>query len=98
MKFWTDDASYPYQSHELWFLTENQRWGKLPPGSRHQGDHRQGQPRGHLAQGGQEHLGAPRPTFPRPRSRGMETFFDGKVFDPANPKAYLASLQIKKVA
>ncbi len=31
-------------------------------------------------------------------SRGKETFFDGKVFDPADPKAYLASLQIKKVS
>jgi nitrate/nitrite transport system substrate-binding protein len=28
MKFWRDNASYPYQSHELWFLTENVRWGK----------------------------------------------------------------------
>ena len=30
MKFWNGGVSYPYQSHELWFLTENQRWGKLP--------------------------------------------------------------------
>ena len=29
MKFWRDNASYPYQSHELWFLTENVRWGKF---------------------------------------------------------------------
>jgi nitrate/nitrite transport system substrate-binding protein len=29
-------------------------------------------------------------------SRGPETFFDGKVFDPANPAAYLASLAIKR--
>ena len=35
---------------------------------------------------------------PQDHSRGKETFFDGKVFDPADPKAYLASLQIKKVA
>ena len=31
-------------------------------------------------------------------SRGRETFFDGKVFDPADPAAYLASLTIKKLA
>ena len=31
MKFWRDHASYPFQSHELWFLTENQRWGMMPP-------------------------------------------------------------------
>ena len=29
MKFWRDHASYPFQSHELWFLTENQRWGMM---------------------------------------------------------------------
>ena len=43
-------------------------------------------------------LGVPRPRS-RPRtSRGPETFFDGKVFDPANPDAYLASLGIKRIA
>jgi nitrate/nitrite transport system substrate-binding protein len=36
--------------------------------------------------------------MPASTSRGKETFFDGKVFDPADPKAYLAALQIKKVA
>jgi nitrate/nitrite transport system substrate-binding protein len=30
-------------------------------------------------------------------SRGPERFFDGKVFNPANPRAYLASLGIKRV-
>ncbi len=36
--------------------------------------------------------------IPTSTSRGKETFFDGKVFDPEDPKAYLASLAIKKVA
>ena len=36
--------------------------------------------------------------IPTSTSRGKETFFDGKVFDPANPTAYLASLAIKRVA
>jgi nitrate/nitrite transport system substrate-binding protein len=35
---------------------------------------------------------------PKSTSRGKETFFDGKVFDPEDPKAYLTSLQIKKVS
>ncbi len=30
MKFWASNASFPYKSHDLWFLTEDQRWGKLP--------------------------------------------------------------------
>ena len=33
--------------------------------------------------------------IPASSSRGPETFFDGKVFDPENPKAYLDSLSIK---
>ena len=30
-------------------------------------------------------------------SRGVEKFFDGKVFDPANPSAYLDSLAITAI-
>jgi nitrate/nitrite transport system substrate-binding protein len=36
--------------------------------------------------------------LPSGDSRGVETFFDGKVFDPANPAAYLDSLEIKAIA
>jgi len=35
--------------------------------------------------------------IPKSTSRGVEKFFDGKVFDPAKPKAYLDSLAIKTV-
>ena len=35
--------------------------------------------------------------IPASTSRGKETFFDGKVFDPADPQAYLKSLSIKRV-
>jgi nitrate/nitrite transport system substrate-binding protein len=31
MKFWKDHASYPFKSHDAWFLTENIRWGKCRP-------------------------------------------------------------------
>jgi nitrate/nitrite transport system substrate-binding protein len=31
-------------------------------------------------------------------SRGIEKFFDGKVFDPADPTAYLKSLSIKRAS
>ena len=35
--------------------------------------------------------------MPKSTSRGKETFFDGKVFDPENPSAYLESLTIKSM-
>lgn len=97
MKFWRDHASYPFRSHDLWFLTENQRWGILPEGL----DtaplldqvNREGIWRAAAAR-----AGVPNAETPTGTSRGRETFFDGKVFDPENPAAYLASLSIKKLS
>jgi nitrate/nitrite transport system substrate-binding protein len=42
-------------------------------------------------------LGVPDKEIPKSTSRGIEKFFDGKVFDPANPKKYLDSLSIKYI-
>ncbi len=42
-------------------------------------------------------LSIPADQIPASTSRGKETFFDGKVFDPENPTAYLKSLSIKRV-
>ncbi len=42
-------------------------------------------------------LGVAAADIPPTPSRGKETFFDGKVFDPENPQAYLKSLSIKRV-
>ena len=41
-------------------------------------------------------LNVPADQIPASTSRGKETFFDGKVFDPENPIAYLKSLAIKR--
>jgi nitrate/nitrite transport system substrate-binding protein len=40
----------------------------------------------------------PNSETPSGTSRGRETFFDGKVFDPENPRAYLDSLAIKRLS
>jgi nitrate/nitrite transport system substrate-binding protein len=42
-------------------------------------------------------LGVAAADIPASTSRGKETFFDGKIFDPENPTAYLKSLTIKRV-
>jgi nitrate/nitrite transport system substrate-binding protein len=96
MKYWRDHASYPFQSHDLWFLTEDIRWGKYEPGF---------DTKALIAKVNREDLwreaaktlGVAAADIPATTSRGKETFFDGKVFDPANPSAYLKSLSIKRV-
>jgi len=97
MKFWKGGVSYPYQSHELWFLTENQRWGKLPMDLDTKAIIAKVN-REDLWREAAKNLSVADSDIPKTASRGKETFFDGKVFDPADPKAYLASLQIKKVS
>jgi nitrate/nitrite transport system substrate-binding protein len=94
MKFWANHASYPYKSHDLWFLTEEQRWGKLPKGNMS----------GIISKVNRSDiwrkaavLSGVRPgEMPAGDSRGVERFFDGKTFNPGNPGAYLASLGIKR--
>ncbi len=99
--YWRDprgSVSYPYQSHDLWFLTETLRWGF----------HRNGIPdldvaqqladqvnREDLWREAAQALGVDAADIPSDTSRGVETFFDGTQFDPANPQAYLDSLDIK---
>jgi nitrate/nitrite transport system substrate-binding protein len=97
MKFWRDHASYPFRSHDLWFLTEDIRWGILPEGT---------DTAKLIAEVNREDIwraaaaraGVPNAETPTGTSRGRETFFDGKVFDPENPRAYLDSLTIKKLS
>jgi nitrate/nitrite transport system substrate-binding protein len=97
MKFWRDNASYPFQSHELWFLTENVRWGKFT-GKEDFKALISKVNREDLWRQAAKALGVPAAQIPTATSRGVEKFFDGKVFDPAKPEAYLASLAIRRTA
>ncbi len=95
MKFWRDGAtSYPWKSLDSWFITENKRWGNLP-GDLNTKALVDATNRGDLWLEAAKGLGLT-PDFGD--SRGVETFFDGKSFDPANPDAYLDSLSIKAMA
>ncbi len=96
MKYWVDYASYPFKSHELWFLTEDIRWGILPAETNTKALVDKVN-REDLWREAVKTLGAPADQIPTGTSRGKETFFDGKVFDPADPVAYLKSLTIKKM-
>jgi nitrate/nitrite transport system substrate-binding protein len=96
MRFWADQASYPFQSHDLWFLTEDIRWGKYETGFDTKALIGKVN-REDLWKEAAKELGVAAADIPASTSRGKETFFDGKVFDPENPAAYLKSLSIKRV-
>ncbi|OYW52339.1 MAG: bicarbonate-binding protein [Rhizobiales bacterium 17-65-6] len=96
MKFWKDHASYPFQSHDTWFLTEDIRWGKYEPTLDMKALVAKVN-REDLWREAAKALSVPAADMPASPSRGKETFFDGKVFDPADPAAYLKTLSIKRV-
>ena len=93
MKFWQDNASFPFKSHDLWFLTEDVRWGVLPQ-STNKAALVAKVNRADLWREAAVMSGAKGPAGD---SRGVEKFFDGKVFDPANPDAWLTAQPIKKL-
>lgn len=97
MKFWQGQASYPFKSHDAWFIAENIRWGKFEPTTDIKALVDKVN-REDVWRDAAKALGVPAGEIPATASRGKETFFDGKVFDPENPSAYLASLGIKRVA
>ncbi len=95
MKFWSEHASYPFKSHDAWFVTEDIRWGKFEPdidiNALVDKVNRED-----LWRAAAKTLGVAAVDIPASTSRGKETFFDGKIFDPADPMAYLKSLAIKR--
>ena len=99
--YWNDgvgNVSYPYKSHDLWFLTESVRWGFLPAKTL-------AEKKAVIDKVNREDIwkaaaklaGVAAADIPKSTSRGIEKFFDGKEFNPEQPEAYLSSLAIKKV-
>jgi len=97
MKFWgkSGETSYPWKSLDTWFVTENIRWGKFQPSIDIKAlvDKTN---RSDLWSEAAKALGVA--DAPTGDSRGVETFFDGVTFDPADPMGYLKSLKIKRAA
>ncbi|MBD1854011.1 MULTISPECIES: CmpA/NrtA family ABC transporter substrate-binding protein [Leptolyngbya] len=95
MKFWREDAAYPFKSHDAWFVTENMRWGKFEADTDVKALVDKVN-RSDIWQAAAKAIGQEAAIPKDADSRGIETFFDKVTFDPANPKAYLDSLKIKK--
>ncbi|MEH2252325.1 CmpA/NrtA family ABC transporter substrate-binding protein [Nostoc sp.] len=95
IKFWRDNASYPYKSHDLWFLIEDMRWGyrsrEFQTKPLIEAVNREDLWRESAKLIGQEKA------IPPSTSRGIEKFFNGLEFDPENPQAYLNAPTIRKV-
>ncbi|HEY9762614.1 MAG TPA: CmpA/NrtA family ABC transporter substrate-binding protein [Trichocoleus sp.] len=100
--YWKDpkgSVSYPYKSHDLWFLVESMRWGFHKDGLQDVSAAKtlvDKVNRADLWLEAAKEAGFT-DSLPSGDSRGVETFFDGVTFDPANPEAYLNSLKIKRV-
>jgi nitrate/nitrite transport system substrate-binding protein len=97
MKFWGKGGtvSYPWKSLDTWFMTENIRWGRYKPDFDVKGlvdkiNRSDLWIQSAKALGIADHVSGD--------SRGVETFFDGVKFDPANPAEYLKAVRIKRAA
>lgn len=100
--YWNSDRgviSYPYKSLTKWFLVESLRW-KFYPGTVDTIAEAKAindkVTREDLWRQAAQEVGVPAKDIPSGSSRGKETFFNGIVYDPENPQAYLDSLKIKK--
>jgi bicarbonate transport system substrate-binding protein len=99
--YWKDEkgsVSYPYKSHDLWFITESIRWGFLPKETLANAKTIVDKVnREDIWKEAAKEAGIPEADIPTSTSRGVEEFFDGVKFDPEKPEEYLKSLKIKKV-
>jgi nitrate/nitrite transport system substrate-binding protein len=95
MKFWRESAAYPFKSHDMWFITENMRWGKFDANTDAKALVDKVN-RSDIWQAAAKAIGQEAAIPKDLNSRGVETFFDKVAFDPANMKGYLDGLKIKK--
>jgi bicarbonate transport system substrate-binding protein len=103
--YWKDEkgsVSYPYKSHDLWFIIESVRWGFLPQDYVANNAAKAQElinkvNREDIWKEAAKEAGISDADIPQSTSRGVEEFFDGIKFDAEKPEEYLKSLKIKKV-
>ncbi len=96
IKYWNNNASYPYKSHDLWFLIEDMRWGNRSPDF----DTKRlidAVNREDLWRQAAKTIGQA-DAIPPSTSRGIEKFFNGLEFDPENPSKYLQAPILRQVS
>lgn len=97
MRFWGEkgESSFPWKSLDSWFVAENKRWGVFPADLDAKALVDQTN-RSDLWLEAAAALDLDVSGFGE--SRGVETFFDGVSFDPADSDGYLDRLSIKALA
>lgn len=92
MKFYRNgEATFPFKSHGLWFLTQHRRWGFIERDI----DYKKvvdGVNRTDLYREAAKALGIPIPK----EEYKKETLFDGIAFDPADPDGYVKKFKIRR--
>ena len=96
MKYWRDHASYPFRSHELWFLTEDRRWRHLPADLDTKALIEKVN-REDMWREAAKAIGVPADQIRTLRRAAWRPSSTGRSSIPQNPAAYLASLSIKRV-
>jgi nitrate/nitrite transport system substrate-binding protein len=86
------EVTYPRPSHGIWFLTQLYRWGLLPSEPDYAAVAEE-VTRNDLYESAAKALEVPIPAAPA----RLERFFDGGVFDPAAPQAYLKSFALRRL-
>jgi nitrate/nitrite transport system substrate-binding protein len=92
MTFFDRQTNFPWKSHGLWFVTQFRRWGMVGPDVDYRGIVEQVN-RPDLFRAVAKDLGIDAPTD----DARTETFFDGIVFDPAEPERYARSFPINNL-
>jgi ABC-type nitrate/sulfonate/bicarbonate transport system substrate-binding protein len=87
------EATYPWRSHAVWFMTQMVRWGQVKPLSR--GEYREAAERIYQVDLYREAAKALGVSVPKEEYK-KENLFDGIEFDPVDPDGYVKKFKIRR--